>query len=86
MLKDDLQNCSFEFGLQLFGANKIRIDEADRCGPAENLERQWAAKRVTYWRSQRLQNVAATRLKWFEALPRCGANRARTESERNDCD
>ncbi len=40
MLKDDLQNCSFKFGLQFFGANKIRIDKADRRRTAENLECQ----------------------------------------------
>ena len=46
MLKDDLQNGSFEFGLQLFGANKIRIDKADRRSTAENLECQRAAEGI----------------------------------------
>ena len=76
MLKDDLQNGSFKFGLQLFGANKIRIDKADRRGAAENLESKRTSERITNRLSQRLENVSASRLKWFEPLPRCGPDRA----------
>jgi len=46
MLKDDLQNCSFKFGLQFFGANKVRIDKADRCSTAENRECKRTTKGV----------------------------------------
>ena len=49
MLKDDLQNCSFKFGLQFFGANKVRIDKADRRRTAENRECQRTAEGVAEW-------------------------------------